>query len=314
MFVSISIDLVGSTAIKKAIAHDRGGDFAAINGIYERYAEITFAVEDALYRFVAAHQRIDIRKLFLVKIIGDEYWFVYEVDDDDAAHLATVACALVSGLLDVFAQPRFFTFADAQGKEMRIDISMKALVDLLTNALHLPQRRYAYFEDKILDLLGGEARLAHADPADHAALCYGLNFRPRTPASEELLGVTRSDYVGVQVDRFFRAAKACKPRLVTIGETLWDRLALAAPPIAAGIEVHAVAATGPDPLPAGCRGVNEVIPAREMPGIDTDYTVWHLYTEATLRGDIYRPDGTLVDYVDPTRAFLARNGFYGLER
>jgi hypothetical protein len=314
MFISISIDLVGSTAIKKAISHDRQTDYSSINTIYEQYAEIMFDVEDALYRYVSASGVIDIRQLFLIKIIGDEYWFFYEVDDGDTEALIKTAGALIDGLLKVFSKPRNFDLVDAKGTHVRFDLSTKALVDLVTNALHLPQRRFKYFDDKIMDLLGAEARAAHPDPADYAALCYGLNFRPSRPASEELLGISRSDYVGTQIDRFFRTTKACKPRLVTVGESLWDRLDFHPSPLQPGIRINQLSRPGDAILPDSCRAARETIPASEMTGINTDYTVWHLFCEDTLRRDIYRPDSAITDFLDPTRAFLARNGFYGIER
>jgi hypothetical protein len=63
-----------------------------------------------------------------------------------------------------------------------------------------------------------------------------------------------------------------------------------------------------------CRASHEVVPAFEMRGIEDDYTVRHLYTDATLREEIYRPDQEVSDFLAPTRAFLAKAGFYGLER
>lgn len=165
-------------------------------------------------------------------------------------------------------------------------------------------------------LLGSEARLSQIDPGDYAALCYGLNFRPTRPTDSGLLGAARSDYVGMQIDRFFRAAQACKPRMVTIGEALWTLLDTEIDRTARGIDVHSFShrVDEGDGIDPACSASRELIPAQQMTGIDHDYEIWHLYTPATLREDIYRPRQDVQDFLGPTRAFLATTGFYGLER
>ncbi len=314
MFLSISLDLVGSTPLKRAIFKSNENDFAEINKLYDQYVRVLFEIEEEFYSYVSASGVVDIRKLFLVKIIGDEYWFVYDVDTGNGDELREIADTFVSGLLAVLATPRSLKLGKQADGGIYFDLSLKALIDLVTNALHLPDRRYAYFEDKIMDLLGSEARLSEIDPGDYAALCYGLNFRPARPTTEQLLGVTRSDYVGMQIDRFFRTAKACKPRLVTVGATLWDCLDVEVTQLRPKVDVYnTVSRDGMQSCFAGkCLASRETIPAREMTGIDHDYDVWHLYCDDTLRGEIFLPDEDLTDFLAPTRAFLARAGFYGV--
>jgi len=293
-----------------------GQDFAKINQLYEQYVENLFDIEETFYRYVCASGNVDIRKLFLVKIIGDEYWFVYDVDSEDVGELRSVGDAFIAGLLEVLAKPRTLCFDEPLRGQFQFDLLLKALIDLVTNALHLPDRRYAHFEDKIMELLGSEARLSEIDPGDYAALCYGLNFRPARPISQNLLGVSRSDYVGMQIDRFFRTAQACKPRLVTVGETLWKQLGVQLAQVRPKVGVyHLSGEAGVEAeFTARCIASRESIPAREMTGIDHDYDVWHLYSNNTLREEIFLPDKDLTDYLAPTRAFLAREGFYGIDR
>lgn len=317
MFVSISLDLVGSTPLKRAMFRYGDHDFKKINQLYELYVQNLFEIEESFYRFVCASGVVDIRKLFLVKIIGDEYWFVYDVDDEDTDELRAVGNAFISGLLEVLAKPRRLSFGEKNSRtKFDFDLSLKALIDLVTNALHLPDRRYSHFENKIMGLLGSEARLSEIDPGDYAALCYGLNFRPARPVSEELLGITRSDYVGMQIDRFFRTAKVCKPRFVTVGSTLWEKLDVKLTQVRPKVGVYLTGEEeGAEVAFAGrCTASRETIPAREMTGIDHDYEVWHLYSKHTLREEIYLPDEDLTDYLASTRAFLAREGFYGIDR
>lgn len=315
-FISISLDLVGSTPLKRAMFRAGRNDFGKVNQLYEQYVQILFEIEESFYRFVSTSGAIDIRKLFLAKIIGDEYWYLYEVDADDAEELAAVAHAFIFGLLHVLSEPRTFRMSENGGAEEKFDLSLKGLVDLTTNALHLPDRRFRFFQDKIMDLLGSEARLSQIDPDDYAALCYGLNFRPTRPTDSGLLGAARSDYVGMQIDRFFRAAHACKPRLVSVGEALLSRLDVRLDRKTPGVDVYEFTqiVPGNENSDPACCASRELIPAREMTGIDDDYELWHLYTPATLRDDVYRPRHDVNDFLAPTRAFLATTGFYGLER
>jgi hypothetical protein len=320
VFLSISLDLVGSTPLKRAMFQAGQHDFEKINRLYERYVNVLFEIEEAFYRYTSASGAIDIRRLFLAKIIGDEYWFLYQIDPDDQGELNAIAHAFIFGLLDSLARPRDLCLDDESsgedGNGPRFDLSLKAMIDLVTNALHLPDRRYRYFEDKIMELLGSEARLSEIDPGDYAALCYGLNFRPARPESMNLLGAARSDFIGMQIDRFFRAAKTCKPRLVSVGEALWSRLDGELVEIQPGIDVSRFMhrALGDEDRVEVCNVSHEVVPAFEMRGIDDDYTVRHLYTAATLRQDIYHPNQEVTDFLAPTRGFLAMAGFYGLER
>jgi hypothetical protein len=319
-FLSISLDLVGSTPLKRAMFQAGGHDFDKINRFYEQYVEALFEIEEAFYRYTSASGAIDIRRLFLAKIIGDEYWFLYEVDPEDEEELNAVAHAFIFGLLESLARSRNLHLdggtGSGDGGSRRFDLSLKAMLDLVTNALHLPDRRYRYFEDKIMELLGSEARLSQVDPGDYAALCYSLNFRPARPETQSLLGAARSDFIGMQIDRFFRAAKTCKPRLVTVGEALWSKLDRDLVQVQPGIDVHRFMhrAPGEDGPVEVCHASHEVVPAFEMRGIEDDYTVRHLYTDATLREEIFRPDQEVSDFLAPTRAFLAKAGFYGLER
>jgi hypothetical protein len=223
MFLSISIDLVGSAALKTAIFQAGDNDYDVINAHYQTYVETMFEVEEALYRYVSDSGIVDIRDLFLAKIIGDEYWYLYEIDLDDHEHLNEVAHAFIFGLLEVMSKARQLRLPTGSGGEQCYDLSWKALVDLITNALHLPDKRYAYFEDKISGLLGRESRFRQAGAEDYSAICHALNVRPNRRAGETGIGIARSDYVGMQIDRFFRVAKTCKSRLVTVGEALWSR-------------------------------------------------------------------------------------------
>jgi hypothetical protein len=61
--------------LKTAIFQAGDDDYDVINAHYQTYVETMFEVEEALYRYVSNSGIVDIRDLFLAKIIGDEYWY-----------------------------------------------------------------------------------------------------------------------------------------------------------------------------------------------------------------------------------------------
>ena len=95
-FLSVSVDLVGSTPLKRAMFQAGRNDFDRINRLYERYVHSLFEIEERFYRFISASGAVDIRKLFLAKIIGDEYWFLYQADLDDVESFNAVAHAFLA--------------------------------------------------------------------------------------------------------------------------------------------------------------------------------------------------------------------------
>jgi hypothetical protein len=242
--------------------------------------------------------------------------YLYEIDLDDHEHLNEVAHAFIFGLLEVMSKARQLRLPTGSGGEQCYDLSWKALVDLITNALHLPDKRYAYFEDKISGLLGRESRFRQAGAEDYSAICHALNVRPNRRAGETGIGIARSDYVGMQIDRFFRVAKTCKPRLVTVGEALWSRMEMTSDRIDPGIDVNRTGHSvfGGKHRNGQCNSSLEHISAGDMSGINQDYDVWHLYTAGTLREEIYRPSQDTLDFLAPTRAYLAKAGFNGIKR
>jgi hypothetical protein len=79
-FLSLSIDISGSTKTKQAIVENSGDNDQYRTELYDSYLRLLFNVEATLYEMVHAGADLDLAKLFLVKTIGDEFWYVYEVN------------------------------------------------------------------------------------------------------------------------------------------------------------------------------------------------------------------------------------------
>ena len=104
--------------------------------------------------------------------------------------------------------------------------------------------------------------------------------------------------------------------MLTIGAHLWRCLngdLLQTDP-AVNVFSFAHRAEGGVGLMEVCNASRELIPAWQMRGIDEDAEIVHLYTPATLGDEVYRPRRDMTDFLEPTRAFLAKAGFYGVDR
>ena len=79
--LSISLDLAGSTDIKQAIIVQSEGQPEHRKQLYDKYLRMLFSVEQTFYELVQANEALTVDRLSLVKTIGDEFWYVYEVDE-----------------------------------------------------------------------------------------------------------------------------------------------------------------------------------------------------------------------------------------
>ena len=111
--LSISLDLAGSTDIKQAIILQSEGQPGHREQLYDEYLKLLFSVEQTFYEFVKADDILSVDRLFLVKTIGDEFWYAYEVDNLDVEDLRRTASLLMDvvlstlqkGLLDCIPFP-----------------------------------------------------------------------------------------------------------------------------------------------------------------------------------------------------------------
>jgi hypothetical protein len=102
--------------------------------------------------------------------------------------------------------------------------------------------------------------------------------------------VHRTDYIGHEVDRFFRTAKASVPCAITMGEALFDRLGVQAQLVAYPGLFRAIIQYDQNPSQPGLgfRGWHELLivsselPAAELKGIGYSYRIYTLATQPQL--------------------------------
>ena len=100
----------------------------------------------------------------------------------------------------------------------------------------------------------------------------------------------RSDFLGYEVDRFFRTTKAAYPQCVTIGQNLAKRLHLDTdkcplPSVTTGhttVTADALGAPGVGEVKGDWKVIRTDLTKEQLPGCDEDYTTYHIFSAKDL--------------------------------
>jgi hypothetical protein len=332
-FLSVSIDLSGSTLAKQAIVASTEGDSERRAAYYADYLRLLYSTERDFYRGLMNRPLFRIKDLFLVKMIGDEFWWVYEIPDNSRDHVVAVATAFFSTILDLFAMDRYLTLSlDHQAMPgyggnsgdipiRQFNLPLKAYIDHIDEATELSTARYEYLKD-VITMADGSPGTVYRIDERFASMCNRLNLGAATLPENGRRVAPRKDFIGLEVDRYFRLTGCCKPSLLGIGDQLMQRLphSIEAPvgaPEGVGVGVLDIPlAWNESVIDEDFRKyvVVETVPSQSMKGISADYTVNHVFGAASLGDDIYAPPAAIETLLAPTQAFLAEHGFFALDR
>lgn len=332
-WLSVSIDLCGSTLVKQTLVELTADDQARRQTLYSEYLKILFKTERAFYTLLLENPDFDFTKLVLIKIIGDEFWYCYEIDDADESRLIATTGALIEALMELCAQDRHLLLTseddghpvDGKGESelpiRQFNLPIKVYVDLLHEPIGMTTARYEFLKD-IVSLAGGERATVYRVDKAFAKQCDRLNLGAPDFFDEGRRVTNRTDYIGLEIDRFFRLTRLCLPRLVSIGQTLGSILPLSLKPAAPGLEhigtkvvefawndAHLMSWT-----PLRNYMISQAVPSASMKGISDDYAIHHLFNGASLGESVFAPPAGVETLMGPTQAFLAEHGFFALDR
>lgn len=325
--LSVSIDLTGSTLAKQALVEASAEDGERRRAMYGEFLKLLYEIERDFYQLLIDDPRVEFQRLFLVKTIGDELWYAYEIDDGEG--IADVAWALCSALLTLFSTSRYLGFEAAAGDDgadpgagrtRLFDLPIKAHIDVVSEAVEVNVERYEYLKD-VVAALSGHSAAVYAIDDRYLEICNRLNLGSAKTLGSRAGLSTRTDYIGLQVDRFFRLAKFCVPRLLGVGEALMRHLPHAMEPVSAElghlplktIAIEVPAGGGEARPPVRKYAITQRIAARDMKGISGEYTLYHVFGGLNLGDAVYAPQPAVETLLEPTRAFLAAHGFYALD-
>lgn len=331
-FISLSIDLVGSTLAKQGIVTAAGNDLDKRDRYYREYLKLLFSIEREFY--INVNQSFEkaglsMNRVSLVKSIGDEYWFAVEVDCDDNEDIAAVAWSMIESSLVSISADRYLgiptededTLDDEAKATLKTNFPIKVLVDIITDPTEITGLRYQYLKDIFSILRQDSTTVFRVDDA-FLALCNRLNIGgSAVKASGESL-VARYDYIGLEIDRFFRLAKKSRPSILAIGDNLARHLNMTVEDQSedmADIGVKQLHITPPvhmtdAAMPIETMVIQESIPAEDMKGIGESYMLHHLFTPENLEPSALGQMHSALALLAPSFSFLAENGYFLLNR
>ena len=227
--ISVSMDVCGSTDVKTRMRACAGNDEELAEWYREFHRQFLWS-EWCLYShlFKNGHCGLDWdwKHAFVVKGIGDEIWLLYEIDEDDLWKLPSLAARLFHAALTVARRRISWTSAsdDYEPGERPFEtknLPLKFYMDILDDAFEVSGPRRDFVTEHLPEILGAEQRSINGDFIElgnrlHAGSLMGDGRR--------LISTIRTDYIGWEVDRFFRAREFALPSVVTVGRALFEKV------------------------------------------------------------------------------------------
>jgi hypothetical protein len=293
---SISIDLVGSTDAKTRMMKVAHGDPKKVDElnaqIYREFCRIERKFYEGAVNHYGAVPPIDPAKFFTVKGIGDEIWILC---DASAADVPQVGTRLIDTAIEVARQSvRFLAIENDDGPSFDrnhdygniepILSPIKMFIDLLAHGSDLGRLRDEALVKTIPDLLKTYHR-REPTPLEIVSGARRMSLSGYEPVGWWDFHEFRTDYIGHEIDRFFRTTKSAIPGTVTIGASMARAMGLGFKPTMQGI--HAVFTNGGAPLTGGVPP--DPVHARirtfkpdELKGIGYAYDTYTLFAPRTL--------------------------------
>jgi hypothetical protein len=212
-FLAISMDVVGSTALKKRLS-----EFSSLNGtnLDEHYRDLLRSMLVSMNCYLELVGRdcvLDIQRLSLIKRMGDEFWYTYDLDGLDAR-------VLLVFLLDA----HFDVTAFLPNTHIREELYWKCTVDQITHAVDsskLAEDELDQFISKLLtdQMRGAESKQGSmAGPEELLALRNQLGVGVAYLKENQAVFVAKRDFIGIEIDRFFRIAREAERAKILAGQ------------------------------------------------------------------------------------------------
>lgn len=227
--ISISMDVCGSTEVKsrmRACARDDEELAEWYKTFHRQFLLSEWRLYTQLFQDGYIGLDWDWKRAFVVKGIGDEIWLLYEVGEGDLWKLRSLAARLFHAALTVAGRPIFWTSASDdevlgdRPPEIK-NLPLKFYMDILDDAFEVSGPRRDFVTERLSEIIGAEQDSTNGDFIElgnrlHAGSLMGDGRR--------LVTTIRTDYIGWEVDRFFRATKFALPSVVTVGQAFFEKV------------------------------------------------------------------------------------------
>ena len=292
---SISIDLCGSTDAKRRMMEVLHGDQTRIDHENELFYGEFCRVEERFYKSLARQYGtgcpVDPAKLFTVKGIGDEMWTLCLATEGE---LADIGQRLIDAAIEVVSDSVTLSVTENDdrgdfnqefdyGQVVSINSPIKVFVDLVSHATSISAVRDGVLLRSIPELLE-QFHGRKATPSEVAIVSRRLSLAAYEPIGNVVHQTYRTDFIGHEIDRFFRTTKAARPGTVTVGQALVDKVGLVFHSVHAGM--HQVFDGNQQPLRGGA--ASEPLYAwpqtlTKLKGLNADYNAYTLFNPLALK-------------------------------
>ena len=303
---SISIDLAGSTQAKTDLMTAYPNDQRRIDEHNLEIMRKFLALEMGFYKdacSVHASYRISPDKLFTVKGIGDEVWTLANPEEDNAvdAGLALINSGLITASkgFNVIAteneEGMSFDPSFDYGKVKVAALGIKIFIDTVDNATDIGEIRFKEVNKFSHDALKEDSK-AEPNEKDRVDVLNKLLFGGYEPAGWIGFHRIRTDYIGHDIDRFFRISGKATPGFVAIGESMSTFLKLKFEEVGFHQEsLFKVVLEGGSPFKGGLSkdsvyAIKDIIEAKDLKGIGYDYTIYRLFSPRSLNGMLHQEE------------------------
>lgn len=227
-FISISIDICGSTDAKARLREHSACVCIDATQLYDSFQKQVLQVEKTFWTMFRSCN-LEIERLFLIKSIGDEVWYTYDLEGLEAHDSRAAVAKMIEALL--WLQNKHFYLVAGPPEDpyhwenidpntlLRIDMPLKITVDVIKDALEVGTIREEYLTPAVVSLLsplGKQPMPVQAGDDDYINLCNRLGIANRFK-KDKVYSSIRSDYIGWEIDRFFRLTKASIKGGVLVG-------------------------------------------------------------------------------------------------
>jgi hypothetical protein len=228
-FISISIDICGSTEAKARLRDHSSLAGRDTTDFYESFQRQVLHVEETFWTMLRS-SHLDMQKLFLIKSIGDEIWYAYDLEGLHEYEIHAAIVRMIEALVNLQTKPFDLVAGPLEDPSdwknadpntlLRIEIPLKITIDLIKEALDVGIVREKFLAPHVVSLLSplGKATkpVLAGDPA-YINLCNRLGIANQVSAGGKVHSSVRTDYIGWEIDRFFRLTKAAIKGTVLIG-------------------------------------------------------------------------------------------------
>ena len=297
--ISISMDICGSTDAKARMRACAGDNSAQLTEWYEQFHRQFLLSEwkfySQLFRNGYDGLNWDWKHAFVVKGIGDEIWLLYTVSEVDQWKLKSLAARLFHAALNVAAKPpiQWTSASDYDPSRQPCEtkhLPLKFYMDILDDAYEVSGQRCDFVTERLSEFLGDEESLNNRDFFElgnrlHAGSLMGDGRR--------LIQTIRTDYIGWEVDRFFRTTKFALPLIATVGKNLFDKvfndpktsdIGLNGTRLQKAVIEYPIYQGGSTRYDNDFRYVKKDIAPKELKGVGEGYTVYWLQRKNDLLG------------------------------